>query len=165
MCPTTIMAVTARPKIAKSENAVAPSSACPFAVTPARGQSIRTLWKGSTPTLDSSLGAVYRRPRSQAVARVVGKVPQPSAVFYKQPISQLTHFRSTDVIHFRSTYFSDECFKSDLTSLLRYFRFPRWLWGSGQSMLKVERLQSKIGISVEVVECLAPCHRPFRPQP
>jgi len=32
-------------------------------------------------------------------------------------------------------------------------------------MLTVERLQSKIGKSVEFVEFLAPCHRPFSPQP
>jgi len=38
ICPSAIMAVTARPKIAKSENAVPPKSVCPFAVTPARGQ-------------------------------------------------------------------------------------------------------------------------------
>jgi len=61
ICPTAIMAVTARPKIVKSENAVPPRSVCPFAAT--RREAIRplTLWKGSTPALDSSPCAVRRR--------------------------------------------------------------------------------------------------------
>jgi len=42
MCPTATMAVTERPKIAKSENDVPPWSVCPLTATPARSQSTST---------------------------------------------------------------------------------------------------------------------------
>jgi len=82
-----IMAVTARPNIAKSENAVPPWSVCPFAATPARGQStpnsLEMVYTG--PGLESLCrSSLWLAGRDRwAVARVVGKVRQPSAVFYK----------------------------------------------------------------------------------
>ena len=45
------------------------------------------------------------------------------------PPLNLTHFRSTDVIHFRSAGFSDGCFLSDLTSSWRELQFQGWSWG------------------------------------
>ena len=45
------------------------------------------------------------------------------------PPLNLTHFRSTDVIHFRSAGFSDGRFLSDLTSSWRELQFQGWSWG------------------------------------
>jgi len=128
--------VTARAKIAKSENAVPPWSVCPFAATLARDQS----------TLNS-LEKVYTGPGYESLYRplpwLVGRDRELwlelSARFSNRrpgsinsPFSaDLTHFQSTDVIHFQFINFSDGCIQSDLTSLLRYFRFSGCLWGSG----------------------------------
>jgi len=119
----------------------------------------RTLWKGSTPALDLSPYAVCRRGSRAAIVSRGSSCRQPSAVFHKQPRSQLTHFRSTNVIHFRSIDFSDGCFQSDQTSLPRYFRLPEWLWGSGVRSAHAKS-QTSAFENRQSVEFLAPCQLP-----
>jgi len=137
------MAVTARPKIAKSKNAVSPWSVCLSRLIRRETSLLRTLWRGSTPALDSSPSAVRHRGSRVAILGRGWSCRHPPCSINSRSLSS-THFRSTDVIHFQSIDFSDGCFQSNLTSLLRYFRLPGWFWGSGVR-LKVERPQSKIG--------------------